>query len=263
MLEETPLKRTALFSLMPILLACIPESYVIIFQQRALPLSFLAAQLLCFVVFLKGEICPGQRGRLMVAQGFFALYWVIIGIIGLLNDTRPLTTLALCFCGALMVIIALKQPTQEEDRRDTWLLAGGMIGLIAIVLYVLLMVENRAPYLIYSPFAQLFIGVVLANLALVISRNRLQGLIALLPLIMAVLLVLNILSVLLFMAWNPSAVRFANDFAVVLYFLSHLALMGILAVTIFRKIKLNYPALMLLLFIASFLPIWAMLAYFI
>ncbi|EJS89676.1 hypothetical protein AAUPMC_09912, partial [Pasteurella multocida subsp. multocida str. Anand1_cattle] len=56
------------------------------------------------------------------------------------------------------------------------------------------------------------------NLALVISRNRLQGFIGLLPFLMLIALLLNAISVLSLLLYFSSAVDFVNQLAFVLYF---------------------------------------------
>ncbi|WP_386697209.1 hypothetical protein [Lonepinella sp. MS14436] len=267
MSEETTVKQTALLSSIPVLLPVIIEFYALFLRQPVdityFPLAFLTAQLLCSIVFMQGQICLGQRGRLTVAQSFFGVYWVVTGIIGLLGF-HQIAMLSMSICGLLMTIIALKQPKEDDELRNKRLLFGVMFGLIGVVIYLFLLINRPLSYaIIYSPFAQLLIGVMLANFALVISRNRLQGFIALLPFVMSVLLLLNIITVLIFMAitTSQSAVLFTNYFALLVYFISHLVLMAILAIHIIRKIKLSYQTQVVLLFIALFLPIWSILAY--
>ena len=81
----------------------------------------------------------------------------------------------------------------------------------------------------YNPLAQALMGVLLANLCLSVSRNRLQGFIALLPLLMILLLVLNALAVLIFYHLSRHKCgRFSNVFAYGIYFLLHLVIAGVL-----------------------------------
>ncbi|MDH2926668.1 hypothetical protein [Lonepinella koalarum] len=267
MSEETTLKQTALLSSIPVLLPVIIECYAIFLQQQVeityFSCAFLTAQLLCLVVFIKGEICPGQRGRLMASQSLFAIYWLCSGIIGLFG-THQVAILAMSACGLIMTIVALKQPKEDETLRNKRLFGGIIIGLSGVAIYLwLIFTQPISNAIIYSPLAQLFIGVILANFALLISRNRLQAFIALLPFAMSVLLLLNIISVLIFMSitTSQSAVLFTNYFALLVYFISHLVLMAILALHIIRKIKLRYQTLVVLLFIALFLPIWSIFSY--
>ena len=63
-------------------------------------------------------------------------------------------------------------------------------------------------------------GVLLANLCLSVSRNRLQGFIALLPLLMILLLALNALAVLIFIIYQDvSAVSFDRMFSHMVFIL--------------------------------------------
>ena len=66
----------------------------------------------------------------------------------------------------------------------------------------------------FNPVAQILLGIILANLALVISRNRLKGFIALLMLVTITFLALNALFVCvnLFILSQQSAVVFSNEF---------------------------------------------------
>ena len=92
-----------------------------------------------------------------------------------------------------------------------------------------------------------------------VSRNRLQGFIALLPLLMILLLALNALAVLIFIIYQGvSAVSSAVVFAYGIYFLLHLVIAGILLLHSVNKWKLSYNSLLILFFMASSLPVWAM-----
>ena len=82
MSEEQSKPLAAFLALLPIGLLLMIEFFVEALQlaEKLIPhLAFgvLIAQLLCLVAFIKGEICPGQRGRLIKANVCFALYWFI------------------------------------------------------------------------------------------------------------------------------------------------------------------------------------------
>ena len=42
-----------------------------------LGVGVLVAQLISLLVFYRGEICPGQRGRLIKVNMTFAIYWAV------------------------------------------------------------------------------------------------------------------------------------------------------------------------------------------
>lgn len=271
--QKTTTKSTALFSLLPIGLLLIIDLYAMWLLPQGKALSHLAfgvltAQLLCSLVFLKGDICPGQRGRLSAAHTYFAVFWAVWFVLSLFSNYHYVLTDLICLCGIVMLFAAWRQADDVGMRRGM-LKIGVAAGVIGTVCYALMLTD--APPLIWIQYnftAQALVGVVLANIALVIARNRLQGFIALLPLLMISLLFINAIAVLSILSVNhfstaegKSAVIFSNDFAFILYFALHLVIAAILAVHIFRKIKLEYPTLMILLTISASLPLWSAFAY--
>ena len=271
--EKTAKNLTALFSLLPLGLLLIIDLYAMWLQPLGKALSHLAfgvlvAQLLCSLVFLKGDICNGQRGRLSEVHTYFALFWAVWFFLSLFSNYHYVLTDLICLCGMVMVFSAWRQPNEPEMRVGV-LKIGVAAGAIGTICYVLMLLE--APSLVWIQYnfaAQALTGIVLTNLALVISRNRLQGFIALLPLLMIIVLLINAIAVLSILAIHhfsvvdgQSAVVFSNDFAFILYFALHLVIAAILAVHIFRKIKLEYPVLMILLTISASLPLWSTFAY--
>lgn len=271
--EKTAKNLTALFSLLPLGLLLIIDLYAMWLQPLGKALSHLAfgvlvAQLLCSLVFLKGDICNGQRGRLSEVHTYFALFWAVWFFLSLFSNYHYVLTDLICFCGMVMVFSAWRQPNEAEMRVGV-LKIGVAAGAIGIICYVLMLLDAPSlAWIQYNFAAQALTAIVLTNLALVISRNRLQGFIALLPLLMIIVLLINAIAVLSILAIHhfsvidgQSAVVFSNDFAFILYFALHLVIAAILAVHIFRKIKLEYPVLMILLTISASLPLWSTFAY--
>lgn len=79
--EKTSPILTALFSLFPILLLLSTDIFTLFLSSQAKAISHLAfavliAQLCCILVFTKGQICPGQRGRLSQVNLYFVIFWV-------------------------------------------------------------------------------------------------------------------------------------------------------------------------------------------
>ena len=271
--EKTAKNLTALFSLLPLGLLLIIDLYAMWLQPLGKALSHLAfgvlvAQLLCSLVFLKGDICNGQRGRLSEVHTYFALFWAVWFFLSLFSNYHYVLTDLICLCGMVMVFSAWRQPNEPEMRVGV-LKIGVAAGAIGTICYVLMLLDAPSlAWIQYNFAAQALTGIVLANLALVISRNRLQGFFALLPLLMIIVLLINAIAVLSILAIHhfsvvdgQSAVVFSNDFAFILYFALHLVIAAILAVHIFRKIKLEYPVLMILLTISASLPLWSTFAY--
>ena len=162
-----------------------------------LGVGVLVAQLISLLVFYRGEICPGQRGRLIKVNMTFAIYWAVWLLISLLQNNHTLTNV-MSVCGLFLSCIFWKQPKTEKIRNSFFI--DGCINC-GFRLPGYLMIFYRAScsdFAEYNPFAPILSGVILANLALVIARNRLQGFIALLPIAMIILLALNALAMFLF-----------------------------------------------------------------
>ncbi len=266
--EKTSKNLTALFSFLPVATLLLIDLYTMFLQPQAKAVSHLAfgvliAQLLCCLVFVKGEICNGQRSRLIRVNLYFVLYWALWFLLSLFSNYHYVLTDMICLCGIIMLLAVWQQPP-EEGLRKSVLMMGAVCGVVGLICYGLMLID--IPMLIwvqYNLFAQILMGVVLTNLTLVTSRNRLQGFIGLLPLLMMIALLLNAIAVLgvLANAHFVSAVSFLNDFAFVLYFALHLVAAAVLAVHIWRKINLSYRILMMLLIISASLPLWATFAY--
>lgn len=230
-------------------------------QNQAMPhlgVGVLAAQLLSLLVFYKGEICPGQRGRLIKANCAVALYWAVWLVISLLPNHHATLANVMSVCGLSVVYFIWKQPQAEKIRNSFLLMAALVAGLGVLSYLMIFTVLPAAAFAAYNPLAPLLAGVILANLILVIARSRLQGFIALLPLAMIILLALNALAMFVFLLLNggESAVNSDGIFAYAIYFICHFVIAAILVVHSFQKWALNTNSLFILLFIAACLPLW-------
>jgi glutamate-5-semialdehyde dehydrogenase len=104
MSEEQSKPLAAFLALLPIGLLLIIECFAESLQtaEKLIPhLAFgvLIAQLLCLVAFIKGEICPGQRGRLIKANVCFALYWFVWLGMNLASPHHYVMTDIVSLCG--------------------------------------------------------------------------------------------------------------------------------------------------------------------
>ena len=112
MSEEQSKPLAAFLALLPIGLLLIIEFFAESLQsaEKLIPhLAFgvLIAQLLCLVAFIKGEICPGQRGRLIKANVCFALYWFIWLGMSLASPHHYVMTDIVSLCGLSAVYACL------------------------------------------------------------------------------------------------------------------------------------------------------------
>ncbi|MCQ9121111.1 hypothetical protein BKG95_08095 [Rodentibacter pneumotropicus] len=230
-------------------------------QTQAIPhlgLAVLVAQLLSLLVFYKGEICPGQRGRLVKVNLAFALYWIVWMVVSLLPDNHHTLTNIMSLCGLSVVYFIWKQSKVEKARNSFLLMAILVAGLGGLSYFILFSRLPLSAFAEYNLIAPILAGVVLTNLGLVIAKNRLQNFIALLPLLMIVLLTLNALAMLIFLifiglqsAFNPESI-----FAYTIYFICHFVIAAILVIHSFQKWTLGLNTLFILLFISVCLPLW-------
>ncbi|MGC7560639.1 hypothetical protein [Pasteurella sp. PK-2025] len=264
--EKQPVFFTALISLFPLLLLLGIDLFALFLQPYTKAISHLAfailtAQLLCLIVFRQGKICPGQRSRLIRVNAYLALFWGVWLLLSLFSNYHFVLTDVVCLAGIIMLIAIWKQP-EDEQLRNTMLVMAMIAGGLGMLAYLLIFVEIPTLFFVqYSPFSQMLAGLILANLALVIAKNRLQGFIALLPFGMLIMLFCNALAVLVILFQASGAVFFANEFAFILYFILHLFIVLILAVHIFKQWTLSYLTLNLLLLLSVSLPVWSCFAY--
>lgn len=230
-------------------------------QTQGIPhlgLAVWVAQLLSLLVFYKGEICPGQRGRLIKVNLAFALYWSVWMVVSILPAYHHTLTNIMSLCGLSVVYFIWKQP-KEEKLRNSFLLMATLVGGLGVLGYVIsLSLLPWAAFAEYNPIAPILAGVILAHLSLVMAKSRLQGFIALLPLVMIMLLILNALVMFIFLVLNglESAVNSESIFAYAIYFICHLVMAAVLATHSIQKWTFSVNILFILLFIVSCLPLW-------
>ena len=262
MSESQPRALTASKSLLPIALIIAADLFAFNLSDFQFSLSHFAiamfsAQLLCALVFAKGEICPGQRGRLVKVNLYSALFWLAALFFGWQQGNLQAS---LAIFGLISLYCLSRQAMVEQNRKVLLSCACVCSGVgIFIQLAAIHSIEQA---LQIAPFAQILTGIIITALALNISRNRLQGFIALLPLLMILALALNavvsaVLAVFAFQATQPLIL---NEFALMVYFIAHILLAAVLFLPILQKQKASYSTLMLALFIATSLPIWLQFA---
>lgn len=261
--EISPSQKIIAFIAIPLFLLAVdlpllylqPQSFAI----SHFSIAVLTAQMLSLLVFLKGKICPGQRGRLVfVNQGLF-LFWGVWLALGALTTYHYVATALVSLCGLALTLIMCLQPKKKIDRRPLIYLAMG-IGSIGLLAYGLSFADLHWLYLpVFNPIAQLFTGLVLAHLSLRLAKNRLHNLMAILPMPMLGLLLLNAIFSLFIYANLDLALP--NPLALNLYFALHLVCLIVIALPKWLNKQLDLWGLTLLLILAESLPLWAMLSY--
>ncbi|WP_040975905.1 hypothetical protein [Necropsobacter massiliensis] len=267
MSEQQSKPLTAALSFIPVLLLCLLDIFALYLQAQSkalahLSFAVLTAQLLCILVFAKGEICNGQRARLVRVNLYFLMYWTLWLVLSLFSNYHYVLTDIVSLCGIAVTLAIWLQP-QEAQMRKSLLMLGALLAGLGMLTYALMFIElPLLDTMQYNLTAQLLTGVILTNIALVTAKNRLRALIALFPFAMLILLLINALIVLALLAYAfTSAVVFANELALGLYFVLHLLIAGIIGLHIFLKRSLDYNALLILLFISASLPLWIGFSY--
>ena len=171
MSEEQSKPLAAFLALLPIGLLLMIEFFVETLQlaEKLIPhLAFgvLIAQLLCLVAFIKGEICPGQRGRLIKANVCFSLYWFVWLAMSLASPHHYVMTDIVSLCGLSAVYAVWKQPKDEVARRG-FLLMASLVSGFGVIAYLMIFFGNPTPNFVqYNPFAQAVMGVIVYKVLL-------------------------------------------------------------------------------------------------
>lgn len=263
MSTHQPVLRSAAAALLPVAMLAFIDSFILCLTSYSQSLShffiaFFSTQLLCALVFAKGEICPGQRGRLVQCNLYLLAFWGFSLVASWYFDNLAMGAIGLI---GLLAQLCLLQHYRSGEAQNTILVLAVLISLIGMLLSTVPMFA-LSNALLYQFFIQLLIGVILVALALNISRNRLQGFIALLPHIMLLCLAASaIFSAILLTIAYSNAVIFQNEFALLLYFALHFVLATILIWHIWHKQKPSYFSLIFLLFIAASLPLWMQFSF--
>ena len=267
MSEQSSKSLATLLSVLSIGIVLAVDLFIISLQSptQAMPhlsLSVLTAQLLSLLVFYKGEICPGQCGRLINVNLAFTLYWGVWLVLSLLPNHHDTLTNVMSVCGLSVIYFIWKQPKAEKIRNSFLFMAALVAGIGVLSYFMRFRLLSASAFAEYNPLSLILAGVILANLTLVIARSRLQGFIALLPLAMIVLLALNAVAMFIFLLLNgiESAVNTDSIFAYAIYFICHFMIASILVLHSFQKWKLSANSLFILLFIAACLPLWMVLS---
>ncbi|KAE9526281.1 hypothetical protein [Testudinibacter aquarius] len=271
MSDQTDNKSRIVFlALLPVMVLLASETALFYLQQHLLSFvaifsfAVLSCQLIIQVVFTQGEICNGQRFRLVKVNLWLALYWAGLLLLGTMAAKRYIP-LALLIGAALLLLITVWQQPKEDIRLQRGILLFGTVcGILGMFCYVAILLNlPLQDGLIYSPFSQLLLGLIVANWQLRLSRNRLQGFLALLPRLMLLTLLLNaIYSVGILLALHVNLLLpTISSSAFAGYFALHLVLGILLFWLILKQKMLDLRWLSLLLLLTLCLPLLLMSAY--
>ncbi|MEH8044151.1 hypothetical protein P9107_01975 [Gallibacterium anatis] len=260
--EQSKIKVAGL-SILPIFILALADFFLLIAKPAGesiishLLIAVLVAQMIAQVIFIKGEICNGQRSRLSRWNLYFLIFWVgwLLVTCFQVKVYLPIR-LAYC-CGLALTLTTWQQPKEEQLRRAIlWL--GVVMGTIGLILALIpLFLFELQTSLTFNPLLQIVAGIALAYWGLLVSRNRLNGLIEILPYLVLIALVASSVFALVAMAiihidgvktdWNVLHLSF--------YFICHLLLLAAWAYPLIRREKAPYWLLAIIIVLAAFSPI--------
>ena len=132
--------------------------------------ALLGAQLILTLVLTKGEICPGQRGRVHKTLPVILVGWVLA------VSSHPVAVLPLLLLG----FFTFKVKTgKTRDSRPLAALYGA--DLLAALSWLMLLPDMSLPQVGLSFMAVALFGALLAHLLLTQARTRLQAFHRILP----------------------------------------------------------------------------------
>lgn len=156
-------------------------------------LAFLVAILISLFVFWKGQICPGQAGRLLFVFKFFLLFAA-----GNLAYTLAFTPkhIPMLMVAVASILLSLIYWNLQNTERPNNAVAYGCLGITALaMLQYLVIYWVELPSLFNgiraNNFAQLLLGILLAGWYMMLAKSRLDGFFKLLVQMALFVLILN------------------------------------------------------------------------
>lgn len=250
-------------SVLPIVLLILAD-YVLLLAKPIgesiishLLIAVLSAQLIIQIIFLRGEICNGQRSRLSRWNLYFVIFWLgwLLVTCFQVKVYLPIR-LAYC-CGLVLTLSTWQQPKEEQLRRGIlWLgLIVAVIGLLLALIPVFLVPISVG--LTFNPLLQVVLGIGLAYWGLLVSRNRLHGLMDLLPYFALIGLVASSVFAMVSVAivYLEQHTTIWQPFHISCYFIAHLLLLAAWSYPIIRRNKPHYGLLALIILLSGFSPL--------
>ena len=267
MSEHSSSTRTLFYALYPSVILLAIDFFCTFIQPQAIAISHLGlgvliAQMLSLWLFGKAQMCPGQQGRLRNMNKGFLLFWLVWLFFSGFTNYHYVPTDFIALCGVAITFCLWFVPKNRNDVKP-YIFIGLLIGAMAVITYFAMFVDLSLLFLpMFSPFAQLILGLVLLHLTLRSARNRLDNFMATLSLTSILALLLNAI-VVLSVLWYAYAqgVNFPNPMAWAVYFAIHLLIAAVLGFVLLKGVKIDYFILLLVFLVVASLPVWAGFAY--
>lgn len=137
---------------------------------NVIPPMLFGAQCVLLMVLIKGEICPGQRGRIHKQLPVIGVAWLVISPL-----FWPLASVGIL----ILAFFSQVKVSKTRDSGPLWLLkvANGF----ALAYNVFFILGSDRPQGLFMLFAMLFLGAGLSHVLLTFARTRLQAFHRLLP----------------------------------------------------------------------------------
>lgn len=200
-------------------------------------LAIFVACAVWLVVFWKGQICPGQRGRLLFVVPF-VLIFVLGNLLYTALATPKHTPMYIVLTASLLLpLLFLRLPEDDESKR-LFVLCGLGMALVGVLQYLLLywaVLPSLFNGIRANNFAQLLLGLILAGWYLMLANSRLEGFFRLLLQVAALVLVLNYVWT-VFVLWQQWQIMPEMSVALYLvYFVSQFLLLAVIAWLLLSK----------------------------
>lgn len=180
-------------------------------------IAVLVAELLALVVLWKGQICPGQKGRLIFVLPFLALFAVGNFLYSAITPKHII--LALANLGILFIPLLYWRFPDDTASKKIYAILGFLLGCIVFVAYSIsywVELPSLLNWVRGNYFAQIQLGLLLIGWYMMLAKSRLDGFFKLLIQLAAIMLIFNYIWV-IFVLYQE--VSMMPDLAVTPYFI--------------------------------------------
>lgn len=194
-------------------------------------LAFFIAVLISLFVFWKGQICPGQTGRLTFVFKFFLLF-ALGNLAYSLAFTPKHTPLLIAGISSLILTLVYWSLPDEEKLYNTIMYCGFAMVAVGTILYLLVYwveIPSLFNWVRANNFAQLLLGILLAGWYMMLAKSRLDVFFKLLVQLALLVLVLNYFWVAFVLYQQLQIMPEVSLMPYVLYFASQFVIFACLA----------------------------------
>lgn len=200
-------------------------------------LAFFVTTAIAFVVLWKGQICPGQKGRLTFILPFLLIFALgnYLYSVGFTPKHTPL--LISGFCAMLIPCLFWKLPDDEQLRNIILYCGLGICAIGAIQYLAVYWVELPSLFngVRANNFAQIQLGILLAGWYLILANSRLEVFLKLLVQITAIVLVLNYIWTIFVLYQHLQIIPNLSLFPYIVYFIVQFLILAMLAWLLLAK----------------------------